>query len=47
MLVDYLTFCKCISGAKKKSLQGHALKKSDRKAIKVYLDLNEFEGLFY
>ena len=32
---------------KRKSLQGHMLKKNDRKALKAYLDLYENGGLFY
>ena len=35
-----------ISGAKRKSLRGHALKKK-KKALKAYLNLYEDRGLFY
>ena len=35
-----------ISGAKRKSLQGHAFK-NDRKALKAYSDLYKNGGLFY
>ena len=47
MPVDYLTSLNVfISGAKRKGLQGHALK-NVRKALKAYLDHNEDGGLFY